>query len=75
MKLIRGTIPDYVALQYGGRRAFKAEKRRALRAVMKALDRLYPGCAFFPCGNGPCERIRKELQVLAESIGEKGWSR
>lgn len=69
-------IPDWLAARHGGRRAFKAKKRRALRSILAAFDDAVNGCAFMP---GNSQRSLREAERLVESALEdcavKKWGR
>ena len=74
-KFVRGKVPAHVVAIHGSARAFKALKRKQLTVARKALDDLRTGCAFFPCGNLPVERIERELDAIEAAICEKNWGR
>ena len=70
-------VPKYVADQYpGGRRGFKATKRRDLRAAIKALEELRLGCACFPDGGSVhVEYAARALASIHKQINARRWGR
>lgn len=74
-KFYRGMVPPHVAKQYGSARAFKAAKRSQLKRVLRELDDLRNGCAYFPCGSGPVDAAGKALHQIKDSICAKYWGR
>lgn len=55
---------DYPYWAYPSRRAFRVQKRAAVRRVLKALDELRLGCAYTPA---------KDIGVVTEQVRE--WQR
>lgn len=64
--------PDHA---FPNARAFKAEKRRHLRVLKRALDDLRMGCAYFPSGTIHVERIAHEIEELTRELSAKEWGR
>lgn len=75
MKFKPGMVPAHVVAIHGSARAFKALKRKQLREAWRAVNKLHTGCAFFPCGNGPMQRIERALEEVEKAISEKAWGR
>ena len=75
LKVKRNPIPDFVARQYGGRRAFRALKRGQLKLLIKAYGDLRTGCAYFPSGHGPMQRINELLVDLERDLSVENWGR
>ena len=70
-------VPRHIAEQYdGGARGFRTAKRRQLRALVKALEELRLGCAYFP-DNGirAVEAIAKQAKDLRRSLSIESWGR
>lgn len=69
-------VPKFVTEQYeGGARGFRAEKRRQLAAVKKAVEELRTGCAFFPCAEHPVNKIDEQLCILTAALSVKNWGK
>jgi len=69
-------VPSHISRKYKqGAHGFRAEKRRQGMALDKALDDLRFGCAFFPCGSEPIEKIDELIAVIRQSISVKNWGR
>ena len=74
----RVTMPrsdKYPYWAYPSRRAFKVEKRRALRDIRKAIYTLRQGCAYLPTGAGPVSEIDAIVERLQKELGVKKWGR
>jgi hypothetical protein len=55
--------------------AFRAEKRRHLRAVRKALEALRMGCAYMPDGGEMVGLMIDRADLLAQRLSVKEWGR
>lgn len=65
----------YPAHAYPNARAFKSEKRKQLREVLRAMEQLRSGCAYFPNGHQPVVAIKDQLEALAKELSAKEWGR
>lgn len=68
-------ISDFIADLYGSRRAFRAEKRRQVREVERALGNLRNGCAYLPNGTVEVDQITAAVKVLRQITSVKEWGR
>lgn len=68
-------IPKHVVAVYGSAHAFRAEKRKQVRAAIKAVDALRMGCAFFPCTERPVEAAALALENIRRSLTVKEWGK
>lgn len=69
-------LPKHVTERYAdGAHGFRADKRAIVREMRALLDELRTGCAYFPTGSGPVERIAKELAALKAALSVKAWGR
>jgi hypothetical protein len=69
-------IPRFVAEQYvGGGRAFKSERRQALRRLKAALGDLRTGCAYFPSGSHDVETVKAIVDRIEKDISIANWGR
>lgn len=59
----------------GTHRAWKARKRRELRAVERVFDALTIGCAYAPPANAAIGRIGAALAELRTAYSVKAWGR
>ena len=69
-------LPKHVIAQYGKRsRDFKAQKRKGLKLLAKALDNFRNGSAFLPCGSYPIQAIDKIIERMKIDLSVKNWGR
>ena len=69
-------IPPFITKQYpDGARGFKKEKRWQLRLLLKALDNLREGSAYFPSGTKHIFEIESACEELQDELSAKRWGR
>lgn len=73
----RKRIPRFVTENFPGgtARAFKAAKRRDLKALHKAWLEFRRGCAWVPGYPGPIAALEKALDDLKVITSAKNWGR
>ena len=71
----RPHFPQHIRRQYGSSRAFKAQKRRDLQALRRALDDFSVGCTYVPGGSEQMDVMRKTWCILYNNMREKKWGR
>jgi hypothetical protein len=69
------TSLQYPTHAYPDARTFKAEKRRHLREVKRAVDQLRLGCAYFPGGSHRVDAISDQIEELQRELSAKEWGR
>ena len=67
-------LPAYMVKKHGTTRAWKALKRRQLRAAIEAIDALFDGCAFTPC-RGEIESADISLSEALIAMSVEQWGR
>lgn len=73
--MLHQTMPRHILRMYGTSRAFKAQKRRDLRALFKAFGDFRRGCAFVPGSHEPVREIEKALVRLYNGARVANWGR
>jgi len=72
----RKRVPVFIAKQYvGGARAFKSERRAALRRIKSVLPDLRAGCAYFPSGTRDVEALAEAVARIERDISIANWGR
>jgi hypothetical protein len=66
-------VPKWLAKEYGGAHEFRSLKRHQLRDLVKALDELRMGCAYFPCHEFPIDKIAEQVAILKDALSVKKW--
>jgi hypothetical protein len=76
MPIEKQQVPRYIAERYvGGGRAFKSERRQALRRLKAALGDLRTGCAYFPSGSHDVEIVKAVVDRIEKDISIANWGR
>jgi hypothetical protein len=64
--------PPYWNLPY---RKFKEQKRKELRAVIKAYEKFRLGCAYVPGFHSNAKNLAESLEGWKDSMNLKNWGR
>ena len=68
-------IPPFIAEMYGSSHNFRKSKRDLVKHLLALTDELRRGCAFFPMGSGPVDRIQTDLMLLKERLSTRRWGK
>ena len=69
-------FPDYMLRLYGSRRAFKQEKRRQTKDLVKAFRSLYSGSAYLPAdASRLISKMHRDIDELQSLVSLKEWGR
>lgn len=68
-------VPKHVAERFGSARAFRARARTLVRELDKQVEDLRLGCAYFPTGSKPLEKIAEQVSLLRTELSVKKWGR
>lgn len=68
-------VPKFIAEIYGSAHKFRANKRRLVRQMLKLNSELRRGCAYFPMGEGPVQRIQMDLEILKDRLQTRRWGK
>ena len=67
---------SYPTHAYATAHEFRSEKRRQVRAALKALDELRMGCAYHPDSGGfPVPHLIAQLELLKDAMTVKRWGK
>lgn len=69
------TSTQYPTHAYANARAFKAEKRKHLLELKRAVNQLRSGCAYFQSGTSRVAAIEEQVKALSKELSAKEWGR
>lgn len=73
MKQKRVSFPRHA---YATAHEFRSEKRKQVRAAIKALEELRMGCAYHPDSGGfPVPHLCAQLELLKDAMSVKRWGK
>lgn len=67
-------VPKFIAGQHGGSHAFRSEKRKMIRQLIKLMDKARFGSAYMP-GYEKFKAVDDLLNSLKKDISVKNWGR
>ena len=68
-------VPKFIAEMYGSAHNFRASKRDLVKRMMFLCKELRCGCAFFPMGVGPVQRMQTDLELLKDRLSTRRWGK
>lgn len=69
-------VPKFIAEGFhDGSHGFRKSKRRSIRAILRQIDFLCLGCAYFPNGNKDVDILRRAAERIKEDVSVKKWGR
>lgn len=68
-------VPKFITEMYGSAHAFRKNKRDLVKQMLKLCGELRRGCAYFPMGEGPVQRIDTDLRLLQERLSTRRWGK
>lgn len=68
-------VPPFIAEMYGSSHNFRKSKRDLVKRLLAMTGELQRGCAYFPMGTGPVDRIRTDLMMLKERLSTRRWGK
>ena len=69
-------FPSHLRRVWANWREYKSDKRKKLRAMIKALEEFQMGCAWIPSKSmDRFDLIRREMNKLKQELSCKEWGR
>lgn len=69
-------VPKFISEQYaGGSHEFRSRKRHAIRVILKQIEVLRLGSAFFPNGANTVDRMQQAAERIKYELSVKNWGR